>query len=171
MQNASYDEKMKHKPEEFIGKMVMTMCPVTARQKDHSNTIFVESLEEGSVGLCVGYARNVIDFLQGENILKIDMNNVVGFANPEVLSGYSFCLTGEIVRWKRPLLIKAIEFLGGSVVKSARKATHILQGDIESSLKLTHAQINDIPVLTKEEFLRLTEDALLIGRDIPWFRP
>ncbi len=155
---------MKRKPEEFIGKMVMITASSTIRLKEDYTV-----LEEGYVGLCVGYNRNVVEILWEEKFLSVYMDCVVGFTNHEILSGYSFCLTGEVTYWRRPLLIKVIEFLGGSVVKSAKKATHILRGDIKNSLKLAYAENEGIPILTKEDFFRLTEDALLIGRDIPWF--
>ena len=76
------------------------------------------------------------------------------------LANKIFCITGKLKHFSnRDALVEAIERLGGKVSGSISSKTHyLINNDSESnSSKYVKAQSLGIPIITEEEFIKLTE--------------
>ena len=77
------------------------------------------------------------------------------------LAGLNFVITGDVERFKNRNEVKAlIESLGGKVTGSVTsKTNYLINNDVNSSSsKNKKAKELNIPIITEEEFIKMTED-------------
>lgn len=109
----------------------------------------------------IGRGNFRIQIINGEMMAQLDPRDVVCVKNNEFLSGYHICMTGSSSRFSKAAVKLIIESLGGLVVSSPKKATHILQGNIENSIKLNYAETKGIPVMNFDQFKTLVESVAI----------
>ena len=122
------------KVEDFAG--VYGFAEISARN-------FVEGLEENAQEM-----RSLYKVLQVEEGVKEGL-----------LTGKSFCFTGELVTMKRADAEALVKKNGGSCKSSVTKdLSYLVTNDVESgSSKNVKAKKLNIPVITEEQFLAMLE--------------
>lgn len=120
-----------------------------------------EPLKIGSHLFCVEWRDGTLKVLIGEQYATVASRHCVCVLDREALSGYRFCLTGQVTKYPKDAMKVIIEELGGEVVPAPKKATHFLRGDIANSFKLLFADENNLPVLDFEQFKELTNEAII----------
>lgn len=127
--------------------------------------ITVANILPGHKFFCVGVndKHTAIQIIYEEGLAQItERGAVVCVKNEEFLKGYRICMTGSTRLYTKSSMKLIIESLGGEVVASPKKATHILRGAIERSLKLEYAAQEGIPVLRDDEFMNLVKPAIIL---------
>jgi len=91
-------------------------------------------------------------------LVKIAKNEIV---EDGILSGKSFCITGEMYSMSRPKAQELVKQLGGKASSSvSKKTTFLVSNDPTSTTgKMKKARENNVPIITEKEFLKL------IGKD------
>ncbi len=138
----------------------------------HHNVEVIRNLTEEQLtqieGIGKGIAKAFVEYMADADKQRMLTNLLqeVKLAKAETVSrspitGKTFVITGSVTHWANRNELKAfIESRGGKVAGSVSAKTHYLinnDGNSTSSKNKKAAELN-IPILSEEEFLRLTEE-------------
>lgn len=122
------------------------------------NATFEQLCEVDEVGEVI--AQNIVDFFKDQDNLKeIEKLLEVGVVpindnqnKSDILSGFTFVLTGTLPNYSRPDMTKLIEENGGKTSSSVSKNTSFVLAGEEAGSKLDKAKAFGIEILSEQEF-------------------